>query len=90
MTNSPWTVILQRRAQRATRRLPQDVLNRLTKAFQALERDPYLGKRLVGFPLYSYRIGDLRIVYSLNEDRLIVLVLDIGSRGDIYQRLRQM
>ena len=90
MTNSPWTVILQRRAQRATRRLPRDVLNRLAKAFQALERDPYLGKRLVDFPLYSYRIGDLRIVYSLKEDRLIVLVLDIGSRGDIYRRLRQM
>lgn len=72
------------------RRLPRDVLNRLAKAFQALEEDPYLGKRLIDVPVYSYRIGDLRIIYSLKEDRLIVLVLDIGSRGEIYRRLRRM
>lgn len=72
------------------RRLPRDVLGRLTKAFQALEKDPYLGKRLVDVQLYSYRVGDLRIVYSLNEDLLIVLVLDVGNRGDIYRHIRDM
>jgi mRNA interferase RelE/StbE len=72
------------------RRLPRDVLDRLAKAFQALEEDPYIGKRLVDLSLYSYRVGDLRIVYSLKEDNLIVLVIDIGPRGDIYRRLRQL
>ena len=90
MTNRLWTVVLQRRAQRAVRRFPQDLLKRLAKAFQALEGDPYIGKKLVDVPLYSYRVGDLRIVYSLKEDRLVVLVLDIGTRGDIYRRLRRL
>ncbi len=72
------------------RRFPQDVLLRLTKAFQALEEDPYVGKKLVDVPLYSYRVGDLRIVYSLKEDRLVVLVLDVGNRGDIYRRLGRL
>ncbi len=72
------------------RRLPRDVLDRLAKAFQALEEDPYIGKRLVDLSLYSYRVGDLRIVYNLEEDNLIVLVIDIGPRGDIYRRLRQL
>lgn len=72
------------------RRLPRDVLDRLAKAFHALEEDPYIGKRLVDLSLYSYRVGDLRIVYSLEEDALVVLVIDIGPRGDIYRRLRQL
>ncbi len=72
------------------RRLPRDVLDRLAKAFRALEEDPYIGKRLVDLSLYSYRVGDLRIVYNLEEDNLIVLVIDIGPRGDIYRRLRQL
>jgi mRNA interferase RelE/StbE len=66
------------------------VLDRLAKAFRALEEDPYIGKRLVDLSLYSYRVGDLRIVYNLEEDNLIVLVIDIGPRGDIYRRLRQL
>lgn len=72
------------------RRLPRVVLDRLAKAFHTLEEDPYIGKRLVDLSLYSYRVGDLRIVYSLEEDDLIVLVIDIGPRGDIYWRLRQL
>ena len=35
------------------RRLPRDVLDRLAKAFQALEEDPYIGKRLVDLSLYK-------------------------------------
>ena len=72
------------------RRLPRDVLDRLAKAFRALEEDPYIGKRLVDLSLYRYRVGDLRIVYSIEEDRLIVLVLDIGHRNDIYRRLGRL
>ncbi len=81
---------MQRRAQRVLRRLPRELLDRLGKAFETLEEDPYVGKRLVGASLYRYRVGDLRIVYSIEEDRLIVLVLDIGHRNDIYRRLGRL
>ncbi|WP_307735279.1 type II toxin-antitoxin system RelE family toxin [Caldicellulosiruptor naganoensis] len=39
--------------------------------------------KLEGF--YRYKEGDLRIIYSLEKDRLIIYVYDIGPRGDIYK-----
>lgn len=32
------------------------------------------------------RVGDYRIIYRVDNGRLIVLVIDAGSRGDIYKR----
>ncbi len=40
---------------------------------------------LVGRPGYRLRIGDWRVIYTLDSGRLVVLVLDIGARGGIYQ-----
>jgi len=34
---------------------------------------------------YRVRIGDFRIIYQIEDDRLIVLVTDIGARGQIYR-----
>ncbi len=38
----------------------------------------------------SYRIrqGNYRILYTIEDDRLIVMVIKIGHRGDVYQRLK--
>lgn len=34
---------------------------------------------------FRVRIGDFRILYQIVDDRLLVLVTDIGSRGQIYR-----
>jgi mRNA interferase RelE/StbE len=33
---------------------------------------------------YRLRVGDWRIVYELQDDRLVMLVLEVGTRGGIY------
>jgi len=43
--------------------------------------------KLAGEPdLYRIRVGDYRIVYQVKDTALIVLVLSIGHRRDIYRR----
>ncbi len=42
-------------------------------------------KKPVGRTGYRLRIGDWRVIYTQDSGRLIVLVLDIGARGGIYQ-----
>ncbi|HVX83674.1 MAG TPA: type II toxin-antitoxin system RelE/ParE family toxin [Phycisphaerae bacterium] len=32
------------------------------------------------------RVGDYRIIYTIHDDRLIVLVVDVGHRRDVYRR----
>ena len=42
-------------------------------------------KKLVGRPGYRLRVGDWRVIYTLDAGRLVVRVLDIGARGGVYQ-----
>lgn len=49
--------------------------------------NPYLyGKSLVENHMqeWSYRIGDYRIIADIQEDKILILVLDIGHRKNIY------
>ena len=34
---------------------------------------------------YRLRIGQLRIIYQIQQDKLIIYLLTIGSRGDVYK-----
>ncbi len=41
-------------------------------------------KKLVGMQGYRFRVGDYRIIFDIEEDKLIILVLKIGHRKNIY------
>ena len=40
--------------------------------------------RLVGKECYKFRVGDYRIIIDLDQDRLIILVIEIGHRKKVY------
>jgi len=45
-------------------------------------------KKLSGFDnLYRVRVGDWRISYAIEDERLVILVLEIAPRGDAYRNL---
>lgn len=70
--------------------LPKKVRQRALDAVEThLARDPYQGKALSGAykGLYRFRIGDYRIVYSIEKDELVVFVLRIRHRRDAYRGL---
>lgn len=52
-----------------------------------LAQDPYKGKSLSGKfkGLYRWRAGSLRVIYEIQNKQLIVLVLKIGQRKDVYR-----
>ena len=41
-------------------------------------------KKLVGMQGYRFRVGDYRIIFDMEKDKLIILVLKIGPRKNIY------
>jgi mRNA interferase RelE/StbE len=70
--------------------LPKSDQERITQRIDALADDPRPpgAKALQGqHGLYRLRSGDYRIIYKIEDDRLLVLVIKIGHRRDVYRRL---
>jgi mRNA interferase RelE/StbE len=77
------------RARRAFLALDKPVRRRVGDAVQALAMDPRPAgvKAIVGADgVLRIRVGDYRILYKVNEDELVVLVVAAGHRREIYQR----
>lgn len=89
MTGS-YAVELTRRAAKELRKLDAPVRVRIIGALQLLGNNPHppTAKALSGHAGYfRVRVGDYRIVYTVENERLLVLVLSLGHRGDIYRNL---
>ncbi len=85
-----WQVIVLRQPQRMLRRLPRDLAQRLRKALRELAADPRPAgaRKLVGYGnLFRVRVGDWRILYAIEDDRLVVIVTEIVPRGNAYRDL---
>jgi len=61
--------------------------SRLIAAIEPLKTDPYKGKSLKGKLLgsYSLRIGNYRVIYTIHKHRLIIYIIDVGQRKEIYR-----
>ena len=85
-----YTVIVERQVERALRRLPQQILTRVDRMLLGLADEPRPAgcKKLRGYEnLYRLRAGDWRLIYAIEDDELVVLVIEIAPRGEAYRDL---
>jgi mRNA interferase RelE/StbE len=86
-----WTVEFDDRARRELRKLDarmQQTILRYLRERIAVADDPRrfgkpLRKNLAG--LWRYRVGDYRLICRLEENLLVVLVLQVGHRREVYE-----
>lgn len=70
-------------------KLAKQVIPEIVKAVNALAVNPLpLGSKKIRGSLQTCRIrkGDYRIIYSIEDDRLVIQVITVGHRKDIYQK----
>ncbi len=75
---------------KSMKRLPKKELRRIKKKIDGLSEnlpDPATTKMKGNNPFHRVRTGNYRIVYQILEDRLIILVVKVGHRKDVYKRL---
>ena len=69
--------------------MPRDLAERFVESLERLAADPAAAgldvKPLRGRPGWRLRIGGWRAIYRVEDQRLVILVLDVGPRGDIYK-----
>jgi len=93
VTDGRYEVELSPAAERALRKLEKSdrrTAERIVAALEDLEADPRPAgvSALTGYPAaLRIRVGDWRVVYRVEEARLLVLVLQIGHRREIYRGL---
>jgi len=79
-------------AQRQLRAIIRPDAMRILTALTALGDDPYRQdadvKKLTGpSGLYRLRVGSYRVAYQINDGELVVLVVKVGDRRDVYRNL---
>ena len=85
---SRYRIELRPAAARALRKLDPPVARRLQAAIALLAEDPRppASRPLRGRPAWRVRVGDYRVIYTIEDDVLLVVVVTLGHRRDIYDR----
>ena len=81
---------LDKKAAKELKKLSKDIQAKIKQKIKTLCDNPLAGKQLSGFPpLRRIRSGNYRIIYTFQDNILVILVLNIGHRKDIYRNLKQ-
>lgn len=83
-----YEVVWKSSARKETRKLPSDVLRRVLAAVGKLTSDPRPPgvRKLRGAErTYRLRVGDYRVVYSIYEARLVIEVVRVAHRREVYR-----
>jgi mRNA interferase RelE/StbE len=81
-----YEVVFTDTSQKQFNKLEEDVQERIIKALERVRiRPESFVKKLVGDPGYRLRVGDHRIILDIEKSELIILVIKIGHRKNIYE-----
>ncbi|NLY44763.1 MAG: type II toxin-antitoxin system RelE/ParE family toxin [Tissierella sp.] len=81
-----YKIEIKNKAKKFLLRQNPEVQKRILKAIYNIPHGDI--KRLVGQDgLYRLRVGDYRVIYSIDYNKVIIIILNIGNRGEIYNSL---
>ena len=87
-----WALRFERGVKKFLPKLGQEihalVLKYMQKNLQRTNDPRAFGKRLSGKQchLWRYRVGKIRVIAEIKDSELVVLVVKVGYRGDVYKR----
>lgn len=85
---SRYRIELRPAALRSLRKLDPQERGRIRGVISLLADDPRPpnAKKLKGRDAFRLRVGDYRVIYAVEDDVLLVVVITLGHRRDIYNR----
>src|SRR5665213_1866463 len=90
MTQANYKVLIDKKCLKDLEKIPEPFRHAIDEKVKALTNNPrpegYIKlKGSTKDPLYRIRCGDYRIVYTIKDDVLVVIVIEIGHRREIYR-----
>ncbi|WP_125717789.1 type II toxin-antitoxin system RelE family toxin [Flavobacterium ustbae] len=82
-----YSIDFSRKAEKKLDKLSDVIANPILSAIGKLAENPRPNgyKKLKGRPGYRIRVGDYRVIYEIFEEVLLIDVIDLGHRKDIYE-----
>ena len=88
VTMKMYRIVTTKSFEKALKRLPVNWQKRIVAKIKEVAANLYGPNnnltKLQGRDGYRLRVGDWRVIYELHDDRLVMLVLEVGPRGGIY------
>jgi mRNA interferase RelE/StbE len=73
-------------AQKQLYKLEKQVQIRIISTLDRIRIRPYpYVKKLVGCPYFRLRVGDYRVILDIKEEKILIFVVEVGHRKDIYE-----
>ena len=87
MDTARYEVRVSDKARKEIDRIPAKYAAKVEAAIEALADNPrpHGSLKLQGRDAYRIRVGDYRIVYTISDRQLLVMVIEVGNRKDIYR-----
>ncbi|MDD5369466.1 MAG: type II toxin-antitoxin system RelE/ParE family toxin [Anaerolineaceae bacterium] len=83
-----YTIVFGKTAVKSLRRMPKDVVRLVRQKMEQIAEDPFASHpnltKLKNRDGYRLRVGDWRVIYDIQKDQVIILVLAINVRGEVY------
>ncbi|OGW60326.1 MAG: addiction module toxin RelE [Nitrospirae bacterium RBG_16_64_22] len=82
-----WAISWEKRALKELAKLDRQHRTRVVEAVEGLAKDPFQGTAIEGQweGLRRLRVGSYRVIYALDRGQLLVLVLRVGHRREVYR-----
>jgi len=81
-----YNILITDTAKKQLAKIDRQTAKRIDKKLREISHDPFLYvSKLASLDLYKLRVGDYRILMSIQKDRLIILVVEISHRRNVYK-----
>lgn len=82
-----YSLVFRKSVAKDLRAIPKRDVVRILKCIEALSEDPRGPgcEKLSGQERYRVRQGVYRIIYEIVDDRLIIVIVRVGHRGEVYR-----
>ena len=81
-----YEVIILQKAEKQLHKLNKILQERIINTLERIKIRPYqFVKRKEGTPYYILRVGEYRVILDIKQNKLIILVIEIGHRKNIYK-----
>jgi mRNA interferase RelE/StbE len=82
-------IIFTKSAAKSLQKMPRNPAKLIREKLEVIAADPHTDlpntKKLHNRPGFRLRVGDWRVIYEIQDKQLIILVLKIAPRGEVYR-----